>query len=67
VTSSVARFGAFVASVRAAGAGKHVFGSDMPWMCQSYQIGRVVLAPIPDDDKRRILGGTMAGLLTTRR
>ena len=67
LASSVGRFGSFVASVEAAGAGKHVFGSDMPWMCQSHQIGRVLLAPLPEEDKRRILGGTMAALLATRR
>jgi len=67
LASSVGRFGSFVASVQAAGAGKHVFGSDTPWMCQSHQIGRVLLAPLPEEDKRRILGGTMAALLGTRR
>jgi predicted TIM-barrel fold metal-dependent hydrolase len=67
LASSTGRFGAFTASVRAAGAGKLLFGSDMPWMCQTHQIGRVLLAPISDAEKRQILGGTMAALLATRR
>jgi hypothetical protein len=67
LTSSAGRFGAFQAMVEVAGADKLTYGSDMPWMCASYQIGRVLLARIPEDAKRRILGGTMAGLLATRR
>jgi predicted TIM-barrel fold metal-dependent hydrolase len=67
LASSTGRFGAFVSSVTAAGAGKLLFGSDMPWMCPTHQIGRVLLAPIPEDDKRLILGETMAALLATRR
>ena len=61
--SSVAPFGRFAALVQAVGAAKVVFGSDTPWMCASYQIGRVALAPIPDASKRLILGETMARLL----
>jgi len=66
-TSSVGRFGVFAAVVRAVGAGKLVYGSDMPWMCASHQVGRVLYAPIPAEDKRLILGGNMARLLATRR
>jgi predicted TIM-barrel fold metal-dependent hydrolase len=66
-TSSVGRFGIFAAVVRAVGAGKLVYGSDMPWMCASHQVGRVLYAPIPAEDKRLILGGNMARLLATRR
>jgi len=36
-------------------------------MCASYQIGRVLLAPIAEASRRRILGETLAGLLATRR
>jgi predicted TIM-barrel fold metal-dependent hydrolase len=64
--SSVAHFGAFAAVVRAVGAGKVLFGSDMPWMCASYQVGRVEMAPIAAEEKRLILGATMARLLSTR-
>jgi hypothetical protein len=67
LTSSAGRFGAFEAMVEVAGADRLTYGSDMPWMCASFQIGRVLLARIPEDAKRRILGGTMAGLLATRR
>jgi predicted TIM-barrel fold metal-dependent hydrolase len=66
LTSSVGRFGAFEAMVEAAGADKLTYGSDMPWMCASHQVGRVLLARIPDDAKRHILGGTLASLLATR-
>ena len=55
-----------LAELRAAGARKLVYGSDMPVVCATYQIGRVLLAPIPEDDKRCILGGTLAALLATR-
>jgi predicted TIM-barrel fold metal-dependent hydrolase len=67
ITSSVGRFGAFAEVVRTVGAGRLLYGSDMPWMCATHQIGRVLLAPIPDADKRLILGETMAGLLATRK
>jgi uncharacterized protein len=63
LASSVGRFGAFAAAVALAGAGKLLYGSDMPWMCASYQIGRVLLAPIPDVAKRLILGETLGALL----
>jgi len=66
ITSSVGRFGAFEAMVEAVGAGKLTYGSDMPWMCASHQIGRVLLARIPEDAKRRILGANLAALLATR-
>ncbi|HVC34009.1 MAG TPA: amidohydrolase family protein [Chloroflexota bacterium] len=63
VASSVARFGAFAEVVRVVGAGKVLYGSDTPWMCFTHQIGRVLLAPISEDDKRRILGQNLATLL----
>lgn len=66
LTSSTAPWGGFIASVRVAGAGKLLYGSDCPWMCFTHQLGRVLLAPIAEEDKRRILGGTMAALLATR-
>lgn len=66
LASSVGRFGAFVSALALVGAGKLLYGSDMPWMCASYQIGRVLLAPIPDEAKRLVLGGTLSALLATR-
>ena len=65
--SSVGGFGAFPEVVRLVGAEKLAYGSDMPVVCASFQIGRVLLAPIPDAAKARILGGTMDALLATRR
>jgi len=64
--NSVARFGDFAVLVKAVGAAKVLFGSDMPWMCAGYQIGRIEMAPIPSEEKRLILGATMASLLATR-
>ena len=66
-TSSVGHFGVFSAVVGAVGAGKLVYGSDMPWMCASHQVGRVLYAPISAEDRRLVFGGTMARLLGTRR
>jgi predicted TIM-barrel fold metal-dependent hydrolase len=65
--SSVARFGAFAEVVRKVGAAKLLYGSDAPWMCFTHQIGRVLLAPIAEEEKRRILGSNVAALLATRR
>jgi predicted TIM-barrel fold metal-dependent hydrolase len=67
LASSVAPFGAFAEVVRAVGAARLLYGSDTPWMCFTHQIGRVLLAPIAEEDKRRILGTNMAALLATRR
>jgi hypothetical protein len=67
LASSIARFGAFAAVVALVGPGKLLYGSDMPWMCASYQIGRVLLAPIAEEAKALILGGTLSVLLATRR
>jgi predicted TIM-barrel fold metal-dependent hydrolase len=65
--SSVGRFGAFADVVRRVGAAKLLYGSDAPWMCFTHQIGRVLLAPIGEEEKRRILGSNLAALLDTRR
>jgi len=65
--SSVAPFGAFADVVRTVGAGKLIFGSDTPWMCFTHQIGRVLLAQISEEEKRRILGENLAQILATRR
>jgi predicted TIM-barrel fold metal-dependent hydrolase len=67
LASSVGKFGAFTRVVSRVGASKLLYGSDTPWMCFTYQIGRVLLAPIAEDDKRRILGLNMAELFATRR
>lgn len=67
LASSGAVFGAFADVVQRAGAHKLTYGSDSPYMCATYQIGRVLFAPIAEDDKRRILGANLAALLATRR
>jgi predicted TIM-barrel fold metal-dependent hydrolase len=64
---SVAPYGAFAQLVNTVGAGRILFGDDFPWMCPTHQIGRILLAPITDDEKKQILGGTMQRLLSTRR
>jgi predicted TIM-barrel fold metal-dependent hydrolase len=65
--SSVGRFGAFARVVEQVGAAKLLYGSDAPWMCFTHQIGRVLLAPIAEEEKRAILGSNLAALLATRR
>lgn len=67
LASSVGAFGAFAEVVQTFGAAKLHYGSDFPWMCPTHQIGRVLLAPIAEEDKRRILGSNLATLLATRR
>ena len=67
LASSVAPYGAFMDVVQTVGPGKLVYGSDTPWMCFTHQIGRVLLAPLAEADKRRILGTNMAAMLGTRR
>lgn len=44
--------------VERAGAGRVVWGSDAPTFSLSQQLGKVLFARIPDEDKRAILGGT---------
>ena len=63
---SVAQFGIFTQLVKHVGAGRILYGDDFPWMCPTHQIGRILLAPISDDEKKQILGGTMRRLLSTR-
>ena len=64
---SVALYGIFTQLVAHVGAGRILYGDDFPWMCPTHQIGRILLAPITDDEKKQILGGTMQRLLSTRR
>ena len=63
---SVALFGIFTQLVEHVGAGRILYGDDFPWMCPTHQIGRILLAPITDDEKKQMLGGTMQRLLSTR-
>ena len=49
--------------VAAVGASRLVFGSDVPFNDNAHQIGRITHADISEEDKRMILGGTMARIL----
>jgi predicted TIM-barrel fold metal-dependent hydrolase len=52
---SQSRYGLVEYFVREVGAGRVVFGSDVPWMPIQHQLGRVLFADIPEADKRAIL------------
>ncbi|MBN2307388.1 MAG: amidohydrolase family protein, partial [Candidatus Hydrogenedentes bacterium] len=47
-----------------AGAGKVVWGSDVCFINQAQQLGKVLGARIPDDDKERILSGNARRILS---
>ena len=64
--ASVGYLGDFTEMVRITGAEKILYGSDMPWTCATYQLGRVLLSPITDAEKRRILGENLAELFKTK-
>lgn len=65
--ASVGYLDDFTEMVRLAGANKILYGSDMPWTCATYQLGRVLLCPITDAEKKRILGENLAELFQTKR
>ena len=56
-------YGTIERFVREVGAGKILFGSDMPFVNANAQIGKILYAKISDEDKRRILGLNMAGII----
>jgi hypothetical protein len=60
---SVARYGDLERWVEAVGAGRLLFGSDVPFNDNAHQVGRVTHAAISAADKRAILGGTMAEIV----
>ena len=64
--ASVGYRGDFTEMVRLAGANKILYGSDMPWTCATYQLGRVLLAPITEAEKKLILGENLARLFKTK-
>lgn len=49
--------------VREVGADRVVFGSDMPFVNANTQISKILYARISDEDKRKILGLNMAGII----
>lgn len=61
-TTYVPSPGAIVAAVKAFGAEKILFGSDMPDLDPSLNLGPLLTARISDEDKRRILGRNMERL-----
>jgi predicted TIM-barrel fold metal-dependent hydrolase len=54
--SSMAWYGLIERLVAMAGPERVLFGTDMPFMSPDQQIGRILFAKIPDDQKRQILG-----------
>jgi predicted TIM-barrel fold metal-dependent hydrolase len=45
------------------GAGRVVFGSDASFLDLRVGLGRVLLAPLTDDDRAAVLGGTLGGIV----
>jgi len=62
-TTYVPSPGAIAAAVKAFGAEKILFGTDMPDLDPSLNFGPLLTAPISDEDKRRILGRNMERLV----
>jgi len=56
LTGSQLLYGALEAMVERVGAEKIVFGSDIPFIDPAPGLGRVLMARITDDDKRKVLG-----------
>ena len=49
--------------VKAAGADRVIFGSDMPLLCPSVNLGMIEQANLSKKEKELILGGNIARLL----
>ena len=62
-TLSIVRQGAIEMLVEAAGADRLLFATDVPFLDNAHQIGRITHARIPEEDKRKILGSNALGLL----
>ncbi len=56
-------YGTIERFVREVSADKILFGSDMPFVNANAQIGKILYARISDEDKRKILGLNMVGIL----
>jgi len=62
ITGSPLVFGALELAVEKVGAGRILFGTDLPFIDPRPQVGRVAFAKIPEADKWRILGENAAAL-----
>lgn len=60
---SKSRYGRIERFVEQVGVEKVLFGSDVYFLNQAQQLGRVLGAQISDDDKKKILGGNAAAIL----
>ena len=56
LANSQAWYGLIERLTAAVGAERILFGSDMPFLSPEQQLGRIIMARISDDDKRKILG-----------
>ena len=64
VTLSIVRFGGIETLVEAASADRLLFATDVPFLDNAHQLGRITHARIDEADKRKILGLNMRGLLS---
>ena len=62
-TLSIVRHGALETLVEAASADRLLFATDVPFLDNAHQLGRIAHARINEEDKRKILGGNALGLL----
>jgi len=51
----------------AIGADRVLFGSDLPFIAQGPQLGKVIYSRISDEDKAKVLGGSYLSILKRRR
>lgn len=62
-TLSTVRFGALETLVEAAGADRLLFATDVPFIDNAHQLGRITHARLSDEDKRKILGENVLRLI----
>ncbi len=53
--------------VESVGVERVLFGSDIPFLAQAPQLGKVIYSRISDEDKTRVLGGNFVSILEKRR
>ena len=64
ITTSNHCYGMIEHAVASVGAGRLLYGSDMPFISAAGAVGKVLYAQISDEDKARILGGNARRLRT---